>query len=336
MKSVALNEKFFEGAVSVEIVDGACKPWRLPHDRLRLFDNGHVGNAAVASGVRLRFATDAAEILLRVAPQPQLDAGPQKFDLTIEGELLATAILSAGQDEVRFSALPAGTKTVELWLPQHGLTVVRELLVEDGASVRLVPDERPKWITYGSSITHCSKAHSPARTWPATVARKHKLNLTSLGFGGQCHLDPMMGVLIRDLPADILSLKLGINTGGSLGARTFPFLAIGLVRILREKHPTTPVALISPIISPPREDTPQKSGQTLNDMRKQLADACQRLRDCGDANVHYFDGRELFGADLVENYLPDLLHPNGDGYEKLGANFSRVVMEKMLPEIRRR
>jgi lysophospholipase L1-like esterase len=47
--------------------------------------------------------------------------------------------------------------------------------------------------------------------------------------------------------------------------------------------------------------------------------------DSGDDNLHYADGQDLFGADLVDEYLPDALHPSGDGYEVMGRNFVRLV-----------
>jgi lysophospholipase L1-like esterase len=186
-------------------------------------------------------------------------------------------------------------------------------------------------VTYGSSITHCGSAHSPARTWPAVAARLRGLNVTSLGYGGQCHMDPLVAMMIRDLPADFISLKVGINmVGGSVSPRTYRPLLTGMVRIIREKQPLTPIAVISPIISPPREETPGATGMTLRLMRQELETAVARLRECGDANVHYVDGLELFGPELVADYLPDLLHPNGDGYEIMGRNFADKVADRML------
>ena len=68
MQSVALHEGFFSGAVSVERLDGALRPWRLPHDRLELYPapgDTLIGRAMESSGVRLRFTTDAPEISVR-------------------------------------------------------------------------------------------------------------------------------------------------------------------------------------------------------------------------------------------------------------------------------
>ena len=219
---------------------------------------------------------------------------------------------------------------VELWLPPGHEVRVAALSLDDGASCEVVADPRPKWVTYGSSITHCSGAHGPARTWPAVAARLKGLNLTCLGYGGNCHLEPSVALMIRDLPAEVISLKIGINIYGasSLSPRTFRPALIGFVRLLREKHPTTPLAVVTSIVSPPRETVKNAVGFTLQEMRGEIEDAVKRLRDCGDENIRCFSGLELFGADLVADYLPDELHPNGDGYELLGRRFAEQVLSR--------
>jgi lysophospholipase L1-like esterase len=158
------------------------------------------------------------------------------------------------------------------------------------------------------------------------VARGRGLDLTCLGYGGNCHLDPLVACVIRDLPADYLSMKVGINIygAGSLSVRTFGPGIVAFVRIVREKHPTTPFVVASPIISPPREGEPNRAGFTLAGMREEVAGAVETLRAHGDRNVYYADGLSLFGADLV-SLLPDDVHPNAEGYQALGRNFLREV-----------
>jgi len=34
---------------------------------------------------------------------------------------------------------------------------------------------------------------------------------------------------------------------------------------------------------------------------------------------------------VVADYLPDLLHPNGDGYEIMGRNFAERVIDRIPP-----
>jgi len=317
-------ESLLQGHISCERGDGWIKPWRLPFNRLRLFppEDGIVIRAEDAAGVRLRLATDSPCLELLVGPSGER----RLFDLTVGGALLQTVPLEPGETIVRFDDLPGGDGPLELWLPQTHPVTLRELRIAKGSSLDAPPDPRPRWVAYGSSITQCRTAHSPARTWPAIVARERGLHLTCLGYGGNCHIEPTMARLIRDLDADVITLELGINVQGSasLSGRTLCPAIIGMVQIIRESHPSVPIGIISPIISPPREDAPNAVGMSLGMLRAHVRDAVRRLVEAGDGNLHYFDGKELFGHDVVQ-YLPDMLHPDGDGYEVLGRRISERV-----------
>lgn len=339
MQQVELNASFFAGVVSVERIDEGFRPWRLPHERRYLFPspgNGLLTYAQYGSGCRLRFETETTAICLRVAPLPVI---PQVclrdsfvIDATVNGEIAASGTAAPGSEEITIQGLPAGEKIVEVWLPPEIPITVRALLVDDGAECRPVPDTRPKWVTYGSSLTHCVRAHGSARTWPAIIARKRRLNLISLGFGGQCHLEPVVGMAIRDLGADLITLKLGINCiGGSLNARTFPGAVMGLVAIIREKQPETPLCLISPIGFPPNETKPNAVGYTISAMRDTIRDVYTALKENGDQHIHYVNGLDVFDLDLISRYTVDQCHPNGDGIEIMAENFDRTVMAQLLP-----
>ena len=49
----------------------------------------------------------------------------------------------------------------------------------------------------------------------------------------------------------------------------------------------------------------------------------------GDDKLELFNGLDVFGEGEVV-YLPDDLHPNGDGYEVLGNNIADQVLQPML------
>lgn len=314
------------GAVSLQRTGDWTMPWRLPHAERDLFPPAAlVARAAMPAGVRLAFRSDTTTVAGTLAPAP----ASAPLDLCCDGTLVASADL-ADRAAFRFAGLPPGDKALELWLPQFGEFRLRGLALDDGATLGPAPDGRPRWVTYGSSITQCRTAASPARTWPALVARAAGLDLTCLGFGGQCHLDPLLGRLIRDLPADLLSICVGINVYGaaSLSPRTFRPALLGFVRTIRERHPATPFAVISPIASPAREAAPNAVGFTLAALREEVAAAVATLRAHGDHHLHYVDGRALFGPDLA-HLLPDGLHPDAEGYAALGRHFLAQVLPRL-------
>ena len=337
MPSIPLTDDLFQGHVELEHGEGWVKPWRLPHARRALFPSPGedlMARAGTASGVRLRFATAASRLSLGFLPLPMSAPAENReafhFDATVDGELIASAGAPPGSREAVFEGLPEGDKVVELWLSQE--IPVHLTGLEADAPCAPVADDRPRWVTYGSSLTHCVGAHSPARTWPAIVARRRGLHLTSLGFGGQCHLDAMVGMVIAGLPADLITLKLGINTINTptLAARTYPGAIVALVRIIRQKHPDTPLALVSPIGYPPRETEPNAAGYTISAMRRDMEDVHRRLTGLGDANLIYVDGLEVFDLGLIEHYAEDHCHPDSDGIEVQADNFDRSVMERLI------
>ena len=350
MITIAPHPALFAGAVSFSQESGTgLRPWRLPVEDASLFpspDDGLFGRAGCPSGVRLRFATDSptVRIGLRPArPHDVTDSDPFVVDLTSGGELIDSQRVVGNEyvaDLPRVSpaaATETGEGVYEVWLSQYQATIVDAIQIEDGARFAVPVDDRPRWVAYGSSITMCRQAHSPARTWPATAARALDLNLTSLGFGGQCHLDPMVGRVIRDLPADVITLKLGINVYGaaSLNARSYPGAVIGLLATIRDRHPLTPIGVITSIASPPREQVANAVGCTLEEYRGMTRDAVARLQAAGDRHLHLFEGADLF-ADSDAHLLPDNLHPNGDGYELMGRRAADAVLPQLLADVPRR
>lgn len=337
MKAVKLTEQFFIGAASIERVDGGLRPWRLSHAKRHLYpspNDGLMNSAGASSGVRLRFKTASQELGLTF--QPLFEPGGNIpdghwFDVVIDNEIIDKKNCFKDDSIVQFENIPAGEKIVEIWLPTGCGVVLEELQIEDDASVQLAPDRRPMWVTWGSSLTHCVRAESASTTWPATVSRKHDLNLVNLGLGGQCHLDPMVAMYIRDLPADYISLKLGINTiSGSVNARTYPALVTAAVKIIREKHSHTPIVLISPFGFPPNEMEPNVVGYTIQGMREDMEAVYERLVLEGDQNLYYVSGADLFSAEETEAHSEDRCHAKAEGIGIQAERFSKLVMPLLL------
>jgi len=342
MHSIELDETYWAGAATVERVEEGLRSWRLPHTQRHLFpspEDSLMSAAGYASGVRLRFETDASQLELRFAPlsleppaAPPAERNGHAFDLVIDDEIVAVTYCDQGATRARFDPVPPGRKIVELWLPPSCPVTVRGLDLNAGAVARPLPDRRPLWVTWGSSLTHCVRAGSAARTWPGTVARRCGLNLHNLGFGGQCHLDPMVARFIRDLPAAYISLKLGINTigGSSVNARTYPALVTAAVEIIREKHPHTPLVLISPFSYPPHETTPNPAGYTIGGMRRDMRAVWERLVGAGDLNLYYVDGLDLFSLQENAEHTDDQCHAGAAGIDLQAEHVLEHVMPLLL------
>ncbi|TDV49971.1 GDSL-type esterase/lipase family protein [Actinophytocola oryzae] len=310
-------------------------PWRLPVRRTRgLIQPRLLERAMMAAGVRLDLETDATAFAWDVAvaaavsdarpSRPSNARPPAPFDVVVDGSLVARRRIE-GRGVLAVEGLANTPKRVQIWLPQLGYTELGQLRLPPGAQVEAaVP--RPRWIGYGSSITHCTGADGPTETWPALVAAAHDWDLRCLGFGGECHLDQVVARFIRDCPADLISLCLGANVYGrtTFSARSFVPAVTGFVQTIRDGHPDVPLVVQTPIHYDRGEDVPNAVGVTVADLRELLAEAVDALRDSGYGDIHLIDGRAAFGpADAA--LLADGLHPNPEGYRLMATRLAPLL-----------
>ncbi len=354
------------GALDLESTPTGVMPRRLPAWTKEQYQNPSVyGVTLMPSGVRLVFRTDARELEFEVLTSTgQLDTepGPRPtgmLELVVDGAPagrrqapVGNVLRMAGPGAVRqmipgkpgvvrFAGLPAGMKNVELWLPQQTPTELVALRA-DGEVLAPLPDGRRRWVHNGSSISHCLEADGPTGTWPVVAAAHGGVEVINLSQAGNEVLDPYVARTIRDMPADLISLKVGINIVGlaAFRLRTFGPAVHGFLDTIRDGHPETPLLVMSPVSCPALEESPGPTATgpdgkitalgspadvtdgalSLTVVRAELARivAARRARD---PHLHYLDGRELLGPDETDD-LADGLHPGAAAYRRMGKRFA--------------
>ena len=173
-------------------------------------------------------------------------------------------------------------KDVEIWLPHNEITELVALRTD--APVEPVPDRgRRVWLHHGSSISHGSDAASPTTTWPALAASLGGVDLINLGLGGSALLDPFTARAMRDTPADLISVKIGINLVNTdlMRLRAFTPAVHGFLDTIREGHPTTPLLVVSPILCPHPRGHPRPQRPGLQQPRRGQAPVPGRGRPRG-------------------------------------------------------
>jgi hypothetical protein len=318
----------WRGTVSLEeLAGGGVRPWRLPHDRQELFPPMVlVSRARMPAGVRvcLRTNTRHLRVLLDLDPL-QLGLGaPSPLDVRVAGRRWGRYELDPGQ-EIVIPDLPGTPVDIELWLPHWGEVVVQRIEIDESADVSPTPPSGRRWITHGSSISQCMEAPGPLDTWPALVAQHLDLDLLCLGFGGQCLLDPMVARLIRDTPADFISLCLGSNVYGkdTHNDRSLLPALLGFIATVCEGHPRIPVAVISPISAKVPPDLENSQGLTLDQVRRRVEEATTILSADYD-RLHFVNGYQIFGPSDHKHMATDF-HPDADGYRMMGDRATRLL-----------
>ncbi|MFH8435753.1 SGNH/GDSL hydrolase family protein [Streptomyces sp. NPDC018007] len=369
-----ITTDILRGALDLEQTERGALPHRLPARARRQIPDGQLAMAeSQPSGVRLAFRTRATAVELDVVATKRVYVGaPPRpdgvYELLVDGRLTdragvpdgdtltidmaaGTARVRPGPTEtLRFTGLPDAEKDVEIWLP-HDETTCLVALRTDAPVLSPRPSGRPVWLHHGSSISHGSNAAAPTGTWPALAASLGGAELINLGFGGGALLDPFTARAMRDTPADLLSVKIGINVVNAdlMRLRAFGPAVHGFLDTLREGHPTTPLLVVSPVYCPIHENTPGPSAPdtsamgegrlrfratgdpaetaagklTLTVIRDELARIVEQ-RAPTDPRLHHLDGLDLYGAsDHAELPLPDALHPDPAAHRRIAERFAR-------------
>ncbi len=320
MKPIILDEKTILGAISLEKIGEHIKPWRIFYEDRDFFTpdllNGH---AEIPAGVRITFETNSTSIRVEFAPSQN----EVEFDVVIDHKRIKTVIVQPGDTSFTIEDLRTNHKKIEVYLSQQQQVLLKNVYIDENADWSLHKSTRKKWLTYGSSITQCHAAENPSQTWPAITAKELDLDFICLGYSGQCQYEPMIARTIRDTPVDFISLSAGINIygGNCYNHRTFQAIIIGFIKIIREKQPTVPIVLSSPIYGTFREDTPNLVGFTLIEMREQVKEIVDIFRTNGDEQIFYVNGLDILSGEY-KDLLPDGLHPNAEGYKLMGHNFA--------------
>ncbi|MGW2492058.1 GDSL-type esterase/lipase family protein [Streptomyces sp. NPDC001606] len=386
MQTIPLTAALVRGALDLEHTAHGLLPHRLPaRARAQCADPQLAMAESQPSGVRVLFRSRATAVELDTLPTKRVYTGaPPRpdgvYELLLDGRPAGRATACGGNTltidlrtgtaehrpgpvgTVRFTGLPDADKDVEIWLPHNETTELVALRTD--APVEPVPDRgRPVWLHHGSSISHGSDAASPTTTWPALAASLGGVELINLGLGGSALLDPFTARALRDTPADLISVKIGINLVNRdlMRRRAFGPAVHGFLDTVREGHPDTPLLVVSPILCPIHEDTPgpsvpdlaalgegrlsfraagdpaeTASGKlTLRVVREELA-RIVRARAAEDPHLHHLDGRELYGeADFAELPLPDGLHPDTAAHRRIGERFAALAFAADGPLARR-
>ncbi|MCD0447493.1 GDSL-type esterase/lipase family protein [Glycomyces sp. A-F 0318] len=368
------------GAVAVEETGRGLLPHRLPPwARRQIPDRFMVQTSAESAGVRLALRTAADVIELdvqarRIAADAEAPMPPSAYELTEAGRLVATASAPVGSRyvftferpegriepgpdaTVRFTGLAAGAeRDLELWLPYHDAVELLELRAD--APVAAAPEPAAlRWVHHGSSISHGYRAATTTGTWPAVAALRAGAHLTNLAFSGNAMLDPFTARTIRDTPADLITLKTGVNIvcGDAMRLRAFRPAVDGFLDTIREGHPDTPIVVVSPIWCAPIEASAGPTAQdpdrdeewtvaagteadvlagklSLQVVRAELAAIVDRRQD-DDHRLHHLDGLSLYGErDAAAMPLPDNLHPGPDVQRLIGERFADRVLSQFTP-----
>ena len=296
-------------------------PWpatrRVPYPRADPADNRLPADtwqmASIPVGVRLEVVGEAHEIELGYVTQTDRlgyrgEAGGSTFAAWTAEGLLGEDKAVLGEGTARLPLAPDQPTIV--YLPEGMRPTVVSVAGMDGA-IEPAPAQ-PRWVVYGDSVAEGWIATAPALAWPAVAGRAQGLDVTNLGYAGAARGEIASAEQVASLDADVITICHGTNCWTRLphSAALFAEGLRAFIGIVRQNHPDTPMLLVSPVVRPDAEDTPNRLGATLADLRRAFEDVAAERAD-----VRLLSGLDLIGAE----HLGDGIHPDDKGHRRMAA-----------------
>ncbi|MCA9114013.1 MAG: SGNH/GDSL hydrolase family protein [Planctomycetaceae bacterium] len=288
-----------------------------------------------SAGLCTRFVTDATSISCRWTltsaslAMPHMPAtGVSGVDLYVRGEdgrwwWLANGRPSAQSNTSRLvGGIPAGTREYMLYLPLYNGVSSVEIGLPDSARIApagVRPSGQTKPVVfYGTSITQGGCASRPGMVHTAILGRMLDVPVVNMGFSGNGRMELEVTKYLAQIDASVFVLDCLPNIDAAqVKERTEP-----VVRLLREKHPETPILLV--------EDRTYsdaflvQSKRDRNDTsRVELKKAFERLTEAGVKHLYYLEGEKLLGDD--NEGTVDSSHPTDLGFMRQAEAFREAI-----------
>ncbi|MEV0322324.1 GDSL-type esterase/lipase family protein [Streptomyces sp. NPDC050658] len=285
--------------------------------------------AGLPAGVRLEFtargvrAVEVAYVGVAASGTDAYRAEPPVFTLLGPRPEEGASDTPAGPgSHLAVLELPYPDGDFTLHLPETLRPTLTGLRPVGGGTLEPAPG-RPRWLVYGDSIAEGWSASRPHLAWPAPAGRALGVDTVNLGYAGAARGELASAQQLAALDADLITVAFGTNcwsrtphSAGLLYETTRAFL--GLVR---RGHPDVPLLVVSPVVRPDAESTPNALGATLGELRAAVERAA---RDAG--------AELLPGGDLLEpRHLVDGVHPGDAGHAVLADAVTSALRRHSCP-----
>ncbi len=269
-----------------------------------------------AAGGRVRFATDSSEISVKMSIETADPIGALPLsgitgcDVYINDSFTGTfAPADFGIKEYEFSFKNTeGRAEININLPVYTHVLNVEIGLLEGALVEAPRAYKQKTpvVFYGSSITNGAAVASAGNAYPARLSRAFDFDYINLGFGGGCRGEVEMAEYIATLDMSMLVIGYDHN---AINAEELEERHERFFKIVREKHPTLPILLMSkpdllndPVGNPRRRDVIYR---TYSNAQAQ-----------GDENVYFLDGSWMYGPLHIPTATVDGIHPKDETFAR--------------------
>lgn len=305
---------------------------RIDTVKYKGFTKGENFQCRVPAGLAVLFTTDAERIGVSVDFAQVNDAAYRSyrgFDLYIkkDGKWMWAGMTDffytyknpeAVKEIVKH--LAPGVKECMLYLPIYSDLNMCKVCVPEGSFIKPLASEfRHKIVFHGSSFTHGISTGRAGMSYPVQFTRRTGLQAITLGFSGNCKMQPYFADVLEDIDADAYVFDPFSNPNiPMIKERLLPF-----VERMVKAHPGKPLIFQRTIYWEKEnfDTAAQKEYQGRRDLTDSMfVDICKKYND-----VYYI--KPDAALHNGESSTADGVHPNDNGYSLWEKSIEKPILK---------
>ena len=315
------------GVAYVTEDDGLVRFHRFTREQEDLYSHcseEFYAKAFATAGVILEFDTDSENLAFSVVVAKGSSRPWFVHSIFVDGQPIGQLDGQLNPPELTHAEgrwnLGKGQKRVKICFPWSAGSVVKALELDDGAS--FVPVVKAKKVLcFGDSITQGYAAAMPEESYASILANAIDGNCLNKAIGGEVFRTGL-SLLPDEGEIDLITVAYGTNDWFFKDADAISRHAKAFYKNLRKLYPQTKIVVMAPVWRGNWQDKlPSGDFRNLAVLLKQIAEEI--------GNALFVDCFDFIPHD-PKYYVPDVLHPNSDGFRLYGEQLVQVLKKENL------
>lgn len=206
--------------------------------------------------------------------------------------------------------LPKGEHEVQIFLSWNSIVVLRDMIIQEGASIRPSSEKKLRILTFGDSITQGYVCKHPAMCYVGRMTEKLHAEVLNQAIGGYYFEGASLDDEIASWKPDLITLAYGTNDFSCRKTiEDFEAGMRGFMEKLTEIFPKTPVLGLMPIY---RNDTGFASRKLFRDYSHESA--MEKIREIYKEYKNVTVLEDTYFPMDQDFFYKDFLHPADLGF----------------------
>ncbi len=204
----------------------------------------------------------------------------------------------------------------KMFLPLYDGVVNIEVGIDSNSIIKKsIKNEHKPIVFYGTSITQGGCASRPGMVHTNIISRKLNVDCINFGFSGNGRMEQSIGELISEINASLYVIECLPNMNqNQVTNRTIP-----LVKIIRKKHPVTPIIFVENFIYK-QMSLDKKMRDIISNKNSALKVEYNKMKENDIKNIYYLKSEDALGSEGTV----DGVHFTDLGY----MNYANYLLEK--------